>query len=161
MVKKREALASFIAGAVAPFGNFRHSTRLRSATFDASNRGDRIRVMGNPTAYFEVIWTGETGEGMQNDSLDTEVLHGHQFRVNLWLAYKDHDTYELSSQKTFDDLCEGETGVLSLLRETPNLPVDDEMYMIYHPRAVVASEVSLDNEARELTHYLTFIISIR
>ena len=158
MVAKRDALESLVKNLV---GNeFRSSTRLRRATFDSSTRAERIRVMGDPTAYFEVIWTGATGQGVQVDSLDTEVLQGHQFRFNLWMEYKDAESYQGSSQQKFDALCEGENGILTKLRDTPVLQAD-EMYMIYHPTEVVVSEVSLDNEGRDLAHYLTFIISIR
>jgi hypothetical protein len=163
MVSKRDSLVAYVSGILNGFDNFNVADRLRWATFRSDARDERVRIMGDPTAYAEVVWIGR-GEGSQVASLGQEVLEGHLFRINVWYAFKDDDSYAHSSQKTFDDICEGDQGLLYRLRndvQIPNLSNDGEIMYIYSVGQVQVSEVSLDTEGLELAHFLTFTVSIR
>jgi len=163
MVAKRDSLVAYVSGILNTFDHFNVSDRLRFATFRADARQDRVRIMGDPTAYCEVVWIGR-GDGSQVASLGQEVLEGHLFRINVWYAFKDNDIYAGSSQKIFDDLCESDTGLLYGLRNDvviPNLSDNGEIMYIYSVNQVQVSEVSIDTEGTELAHFLTFTVSIR
>lgn len=160
MLEKRRLLANWLAETLDAFGNFSVETRLRRATFDSVNRAERLRIMGEPTAYAEVLWLGNGGDDQYSATV-TEILHGHLFRVNIWLEYKDNGNYNLSSQAIFDDLCEGEGGVLTQLRELDAFEGEDCPILVLPPESVQVSEVSLDNAGKELAHFLTFTITLR
>lgn len=160
MHEKRTLLAKWLEDSLTPFGDFGIETRLRRATFDSVNRSERVRIMGEPTAYAEVLWVGN-GTDDQYSATVTEILHGHLFRVNIWMGYKDADNYLNSSQAIFDDLCEGETGVLTMLRDMDIFQGVDNPILILPPENVQVSEISLDNSGKELAHFLTFTITLR
>jgi hypothetical protein len=159
MQDKRKALKDWFYTILSEFGTIRISERLRRATFDSSTRQERLNVMGNPTFYCEILWTG-IGEGTQIDSVGNSVLDGHQFRVNLWYEYKDADDYNQSSQALWDNILESDNGLLKTIRDTDIIPDVPIMYL-YQPENVQVNEVSLDNLGKELAHFLTFTLSVR
>lgn len=157
--QKRRGLIRLLQGVLNGYAQFNYAERLRKATFNSASRSDRVAVMGDPTAYCEVIWSGITGEGDQLDAVETNVLQSHNFRVNIWTQYRDAQTYDESSQAEFDELCED---VITAISETDLLPNDDGLIMlILASSGLQATEVNLDNEGAELAHFLTFNISIR
>lgn len=160
MKNKRIALRDWIKSILDEFGTIRITDRLRRATFDSVSRQERIRIMGEPTFYCEVLWVG-IGDGTQIDSVGNSVLDGHLFRVNLWYKYNDNDNYQASSQSTWDDMLEGENGLLKTIRDADIIPDQSELMYLYQPAEVSVSEVSLDASGDELAHFLTFTLSIR
>jgi hypothetical protein len=158
MVNKRQQLKKFIHDTLKVHDDFVVVDRLREATFKSQTRQERTQVMGDPTKYCEVLWSG-VGEGTQIDSVGDSVLDGHLFRVNLWYQYHDDERYEFSSQKVFDDICEADDGLLKTLRNT-DIIQGEELIYLYQPTSVEITEVSLDGQY-ELAHFLTFTISLR
>jgi hypothetical protein len=160
MKSKRQALIDWFTLILKEFGDVKIEQRLRKATWDARSRQERVEIMGDPTFYCEVLWTG-VGQGNQLDAVGDSILDGHEFLINLWVEYKDSPIYDTSSQKIFDDLCEGEGGLLTTIRDSHQVPNEDEFYYLYEPEAVSLSEVALDREGNELAHFLTFRLSVR
>lgn len=137
--------------------DFKYETRLRRETFDSSTRQQRIRIMGDPTKYVEVLHVSPGGFE-QEDTLGTNVLDASLFRVNLWLAYKDDDDYNLSSQADFDDICFADDGIIPTLQDEPSGPYPGFVVNLQNIESLV---VSLDESGKELAHFLTFQIVIR
>lgn len=135
---------------------FKYADRLRRETFDSITRQQRIKVMGDPTKYAEVLFSGYASE--QEDAGGNVVLDNSIFRVNVWHFYYDADNYNDSSQKAFDDLCFADDGILPVLDSDNML---DEGLWILDISAVEQLVVSLDNEGTELAHFLTFTITMR
>lgn len=158
MIEKRQALVDWFQSILGI--DFKIADRLRSATFQSKTRAERVRIMGEPTKYCEILWQG-VGEGTQLDSVGDSVLDGHLFRINLWFEFRDDDIYEESSQYKFDNLLEGDNGLLKTIRDTAIIPDAPELMYLYHPAEVNVTEVSLDREGKELAHFVTFQLSVR
>jgi hypothetical protein len=140
---------------------FNVANRLRRATWDAKTRRQRLAIMGDPTKYAEVLYAGEDSTLAQEDAVGNHTLSAHIFRVNVWYAYVDSEDYSLSSQYTWDNLIEGENGLLTQLRLVDSFSADQDFFQVYNPENVDVFEVSMDNEGVELSHFLSFTIVIR
>ena len=159
MVQRRDLLTDFLKG-ILP-GNFKFANRLRIETFKSDNRAERIRIMGDPTAYCEVLFVGNSVE--QDDTGTRTVLDNDLFRVNLWLAFKDNDDYALSSQAEFDTIMlDDESGIITGLGEAGTInPSGYSPGVALDLAGIESTVVSLDESGQELAHFLTFTILIR
>lgn len=160
MVLRRDLLINFLRSKLPAEFNF--ADRLRRETFDSSTRSSRIRVMGDPTMYCEVLYAG-LSENDQEDTAGTTVLDTDTFRVNLWYYYHDWSEYTQSSQAAFDNILFNQhTGIITGLREVETL--NPGAYSPGIPLSLTGIEtsvISLDESGVELAHFLTFTITIR
>lgn len=162
MFEARQWLANFCQdtlSAIEP--GFVSAIRLRRVTWDSRTRRQRLAIMGDPTKYIEVLYAGEDASLSQETATGQHVITAYIFRVNVWYAYKDSEDYTLSSQAVWDNLLEGEAGLLTLLRQTDSFSIAPEHFQIFNPEGAQTSEVTLDNEGNELAHFLSFTIIIR
>lgn len=173
MVNKRQALAAFCQAKLeAHHASLNASQRYRRQTEPQASRRERIKVMGDPAYYLEVLDAGPTVMTMEDEHL-RYVGGKHRFRVSLWLQYSDHASYALSSQKRFDDMVESTDddapGLLHALRtealgDVTALDSDGETtrrLRFSQPEGDEKDVIPLDESATEVAHYLTFEISIR
>lgn len=157
MIHRRTVLLDKLKEIIdAKIDGFKYADRLRRETFDSYTRQQRVKIMGNPTKYCEVLFAGYDNE--QEDTGGNTVLDNSLFRVNVWFAYRDSDIYEESTQSSFDDLCfNDKDGILPVLDDSN--PIGDVWVM--NIAGVEQPVVSLDNEGTELAHFLTFTITLR
>jgi hypothetical protein len=156
MIERRDNLIARIKGVIDD-PDFNYADRLRRETFDSSTRHQRLRIMGDPVKYCEVLHAG-TGDIEQEDSLGMNVLDSDIFRVNLWMEYRDHDDYQSSSQYDFDRIVYGDDGIIRTLDSEPGAVYPGFIWSIANVESLV---VSLDEEGKELAHFLTFTITMR
>lgn len=138
---------------------YRVEQRLRRETFDASSRQKRIEIMGKRSTYAEVLI--DVPSYGRNTSSNKRRNRTTSFRVNVWYGYSDAPDLESSSQAVFDRIVNGDDGLLFTLSETGSQSVDSEFFYIDDPVGTQISEVAMDNEGKELAHYLTFNIDVR
>ena len=160
MVQRRALLRDYLKSKLPD--HFKFAERLRLETFKSETRPDRVRVMGDPTAYCEVLYGGDSTVD-QEDTGGRAVLDVDPFRVNVWFAYYDAETYENSSQAKFDSLMfDDDEGIITGLREVETINPTG-----YHPgvpldiTGIESTVVSLDESGIELAHFLTFNVTIR
>lgn len=159
MKDKRDELVSYLTDLLQDIDtDFTVEDRFRIGTFNASNRNARVAIMGDPAKYCEVLYI--TRNPITSTAKSTRRRTIHQFEVNIWYGYHDSDSYEVSSQSTWDDITEGENGVLPSL-ESKGTFEGDKLYTIDAIFDDVNAVIALDNTGKELAHYLTFSINIR
>lgn len=156
MIQRRDSLINRIKSIIND-PDFNYADRLRRETFDSSTRHQRLKIMGDPVKYCEILHAG-TGDIEQGDSLGMNVLDSDVFRVNLWMEYRDHAEYESSSQYDFDRIAYGDNGIIRTLDSVPEDVYPGFIWSIANVESLV---VSLDEEGKELAHFLTFTITIR
>lgn len=157
MIQRRNVLLAKLKEIInAKAEGFKFADRLRRETFDSVTRQQRVRIMGNPTKYCEVLFTGYASE--QEDAGGNTVLDNSVFRVNVWHYFQDFDEYEHSTQFDFDELCFADDGILPVLDDSNVL---DGTIFVISITGVEQVVVSLDNEGNELAHFLTFNITLR
>lgn len=157
MIQKRNVLVSKLKDIIdSKITGFNYADRLRRETFDSYTRQQRIQVMGDPTQYCEVLFTGYSDE--QKDAGGNVILDNFNYRVNVWFAYKDDVNYDYSSQFIFDSLCFDADGIIPTIEEANLLPEQTWNMGIDGLEQLI---VSLDNEGTELAHFLTFNITLR
>ena len=157
-----ETLGAHEAGSLRFAGRFRRQTQLQT------DRQDRVRVMGQPAYYLEVIETGPSQS--QARAGGSVVRRRHRFRVSLWYQYQDAETDQAASQARFDALVEGtdpaRPGLLWGLRTVVFLQTEPasggggRRLRLWQPEHDHKDVVPLDLEGTELAHYLTFTIDI-
>lgn len=157
MIQRRSVLLDKIRSIIdAKISGFKYAFWLRRETFDSYTRQQRVKVMGDPTRYCEVLFSGYDVE--QEDAGGNAVLDNSIFRVNVWYQYKDGPEFEDTSQFEFDALCFDDDGILPVLDSSNLIEPDIWVMDISGVESVV---VSLDNEGTELAHFLTFTITLR
>lgn len=160
---KRRLLKEFLLGVLHAFNpDYTLETRLRKATFNQDSRNDRIALMGEDYSYGEVLHRMmPTPEGQRSAGSTSRNRH-HNFEVFLWLKYEDGPSLETSSQDTWDDIIESDSGVLQSLENKPYLQDENgNQYVLSKPEDISAYEVVMDTGPLELAHYLNFQIEVR
>lgn len=159
MKDKRDELVSYLTTILQAIdADFVIEDRFREATFNSTNRNSRVAIMGDPAKYCEVLYI--TRNPITGTAKSTRRRTIHQFEVNIWYGYKDADTYANSSQKVWDEITEGDAGVLPSL-ESKGTFEGDKLYTIDAIFDDVNAVIALDNTGKELAHYLTFSINLR
>lgn len=160
-VTKRSDLATFCVGALtARKSGLKHDDTYRGADEAGVSRADRVRVMGDPVYYLEILHTvgpltspspgAIVSGGKMSLSIDT-------FRVSLWLEQsKDGST----SQSVFDNLLHaqtaGEEGLIYKLSQTLRIGSSVRFSM---PREPVEDVVWMGTDQAR-AHYATFTIDL-
>lgn len=160
---KRSLLKDFLLGVLQGFdASYTLEERLRMDTFKQDSRNDRIALMGENYTYGEVLHRIQpTPEGQRSAKSTTRNRH-HTFEVFLWYKYQDADTLAQSSQDTWDDIVEGENGVIKSLEDKPYLQDGSgNQYVLSKPENISSYEVTMDTAPLELAHYLNFQIEVR
>ena len=157
MVKKRGLLKDFLLGVLSSFGQYRIEERLRMATFQQTSRAERIELMGEDYTYGEILYRPNVTSEGNRSARSTSRNRDHYYEVYLWLKFKDHDLYESSSQSQWDELVEGDEGVLKSIENTAQL----DGFTLSKPENIQTHEVVMDNSNLELAHFLTFRIKVR
>jgi len=131
------------------------------------SRREQDKIMGDPVYYLETYFSAQqssrTVETTQGAA--SEVAHG--FQVSVWLEYEDGNTYQNSSQSTYENLIEGGAGLLPTLRGQPEPAkpghpnVDDwpSGLELQQPDPPSEPIVNLDNQGR-LAHLCRFEIEL-
>ena len=89
------------------------------------NRDLRIKIMGHPILYCEVVFTGPSE--MTKQTVDGRWLGGmHEFAVSFFFEYKAGSSTDLFEDMT-DEISPTRKGLLVYLRELgiQNIPLDD------------------------------------
>ncbi len=159
MVSKREALYNYIINILeAHEPGWKGAQFMREATFKSASRDSRIKVMGSPTKYVEVVWRG-TSPDVESAFGGTHT-EGDSFQVNVWYGFKDSDEYEFSSQSRWDEMMRDEEGLLTQLLKDGYMLVDGKPSMFEDLSNIQITEVSLDREGKELAHFASFMITL-
>lgn len=148
MQDKRQKLSDWLQNSLSVHGNFNVVQELKRETFDSVDRATRIKIMGDPTAYCEILnRPRDTGVGQRTSGNTRRKGRYHNFYVRIWFQYPNQDEFDTLSEQTVLDGLEQ----LALL--------DD--YKVMYPENIRILEVALDSTAKELAHYMEFEIEIR
>lgn len=150
MIQKRTALVTKVQellDAVTP--EFRVVDRFKREVIMSESRADRIRVMGDPTKYAEVIYEPNTASGPSAGATWTNKVH--LFQIRVWLGFTD------SSQDVWDELIEGDNGLMKGLQDTAKVG----NFILFNPQQPFQAMRFLDGEGKEISHYIEFTITIR
>lgn len=158
--EKRSTLAPFIEGVLhAIDAQYVVDERIRAAVIQGRYRRDRLDVMGDPTRYCMLM---PVALEYSRDPAEISQRRGPQaradaFSVQLWHAFEDAPTFEDSSQAAFEQIIDGEDGLLRTLARTPYLEGAGELGA---PVGAKMDLVALGGGGEDLAHYLTFTITV-
>ena len=145
-------------------GGLKSNARFRDV---GTGRRAQDRVMGDPAYYLETYYaedgtsrTVSTHEGAANEV-------AHSFQVSLWLEYEDAERKEQSSHVEYEQLSEGESGLLPKLRGNPEPARPGHPHVEGWPPGLELSQPTPPNEpivdldgAGRLAHLLRFEITL-
>lgn len=165
MMTKRTALHDLCKTTLeAHRSGLRTATYFRNADDPRRDRADRVRVMGDPCWYMEVLHEATEAEGTVVSG-GKWLLAYDRFRVYVWFAYADAPTYAASSQSTWDTMMHGqEDGAEGLIYTlTQAVAVGDSPTRkdtLQQQGIVTGDVVPLDMGGKELAHFCTFTIDL-
>lgn len=138
-------------------------TRYRRQTEPTAYRADRVRLMGDPCWYLEVLHAGPFTPTV--DVSGGRVTQGlHAFRVSVWRQYHESEAYEASSQYLWDQMIHAESddvpGLLRALRDRPIVGTGDDRVVVYPPEGESDDVIPLDEGGEEAAHYLTMTVQV-
>jgi hypothetical protein len=119
----------------------------------SSTRAHRTRITGDPVRYAEILYVPvfSSFSGTMISSQESPFFPAYNFDVFLYLGYRDHEDYMKSSQKEWDELLEGDSGILPALRNGVILDVGGKT-VILQGLSVDVGLLSLDPANRDLVH---------
>lgn len=175
MTAKRAALADLILNrlnAISP--GFRCDVREREAVLQSSSRPDRVAVVGEPTKYVGIEYTGPSDGSAQMNASGRALKTTEQFSIWIAFSFRDTDCYEKSSQAEWDELIASKEldsaglpkGLIPFLRLANQLRVDGivtDVSMPYDVRPFLNQpyrESGRSSLNAEYEHRLDFSISL-
>jgi len=125
------------------------------------SRAVRVSYMGDPIRYVEVHYVPvlEAEDGLVG-SVGRVLVEQFRFAVHLYLQYRFHERYELSSQYEWDEVLEGASGLLPALRRVVVWRGQDGRDYVIRPLEVEVDLVALDEAGRELAHHGRLLVGV-
>lgn len=150
MQQRRAALADKIRLILKTFDDdYRVHEEFNRETFISTSRAKRNEVMGERMTYAEVLYQPATATNATAGATWTNKRH--RFLVRVWLGFSDQ------SQDMWDDITEGEAGLLVGLEQTPRL----DGFTLFNPTEPMQLIRVMDGKGHDLAHYLEFFIELR